>query len=148
MLECELQEGKIMKKLFDHRSKVLFVCALLATIYVIYLIVYFMGVSTVPDEAEALGGMVATAVVMPHMATSGLGAIFSWLGFFLRKNWAALTGAILYCVGLVLFPLYFMYSAPLIILGFVGYSKQKELQCAVDDTTNAKKIAIVKKEND
>lgn len=113
--------------MFEKRSKVLFVCAILAAIYVIYLITYFMGATDSEDAAEAIGGAIATALVMPHMLVMALGAIFTWIGFCLCKSWGALVGAILYCLGLVLFPAYFMFAIPLIILGFVGFAKQKKL---------------------
>ncbi len=113
--------------MFEKRSKVLFICALLATFYVIYLICYFGGSMTSSDSTEAIGGAIATALVTPHMVLVGLGAIFSWLGFFLKKPWGALVGAILYCVGALVFIVYAMFCIPLIILGFVGYSKQKKL---------------------
>ncbi len=113
--------------MFKNRSKALFVCALLASIYVIYLICYFGSSMGDMNSAEELGGAVATALVTPHMLVIGIGAVFSWLGFFLRKPWAALVGAILYCAGALLFIIYIMFCIPLIILGFVGYSKQKKL---------------------
>lgn len=113
--------------MFKNRSKVLFGCALLATIYVIYLISYFGSAMGDMKSGEEIGGAIATALVTPHMIVVGIGAIFSWLGFFLRKSWAALVGAILYCVGALLFMLYAMFCIPLVILGFVGYSKQKKI---------------------
>lgn len=113
--------------MFEKRSKVLFACALLATIYVVYLIIYFTKSMASSDELEALGAGLATAMVTPHIICMALGAIFSWVGFFLRKTWGALVGAILFCVGTVLFLLYFMFGIPLIILGFVGYANQKKL---------------------
>lgn len=113
--------------MFKNRSKVLFVCALLATLYVVYLICYFGNSMMSGDSAEAIGGAIATALVTPHTVIMGLGAIFSWLGFFLRKSWSALVGAILYCVGSLIFIVYIMFGIPLIILGFVGYSKQKKI---------------------
>lgn len=118
--------------MFKNRSKVLFIGALLATLYTIYLMMYFGESMNSSDSAEAIGGAVATALVTPHMLLTGLGAIFSWIGFFIRRPWGALVGAILYCVGAVLFLVYAMFSIPLIILGFVGYSKQKKLVKNVD----------------
>ena len=53
--------------MFKNRSKVLFVGSLLATIYVIYLIIYFSGSMQSNDTSEALGGALATALVKPHM---------------------------------------------------------------------------------
>lgn len=113
--------------MFKKRSKALFVGALLITIYVIYLIIHFGSSIFVDDGAEALGGALATALVTPHMFVLALGALFAWIGFFARKSWAALVAAILYCVGALLFMLYMFFVIPSIILGFVGYAKQKKL---------------------
>lgn len=113
--------------MFKDRSKVLFVGTLLSTLYIIYLMVYFGGSMSSSDATEAIGGALATALVMPHMLITGLGVIFSWVGFFTRKPWGALVGAILYCVGAILFLIYAIFSIPLIILGFIGYAKQKKL---------------------
>lgn len=113
--------------MFKNRSKVLFVSALLASLYVIYLIIYFGSSMGDLNSGEELGAAIATAMVTPHMVVIGVGAIFSWLGFFLRKSWSALVGAILYCVGTLMFMLYIMFGIPLVILGFVGYAKQKKI---------------------
>ncbi len=113
--------------MFEKRSKALFVCAILATIYALYLIIHFGSSTVSEDAAEALGGAIATAIVTPHMVVVSLGAIFFWLGFFLRKAWAALVGAILYCVGALIFLMYAVLCIPMIVLGFVGFAKQKNL---------------------
>ena len=113
--------------MFKGRSKALFVASLLTTMYVIYLIVHFGSSIFAQDSAEALGGALATALVAPHMFILGLGVIFGWVGFLARKSWAALVAAILYCVGGLLFFVYFMFVIPSIILGFIGYSKQKKI---------------------
>ena len=106
--------------MFKNRSKILFVCALLATLYVIYLISYFTSSVGDMNSSEEIGGAIATALVTPHIVIMGLGAIFSWLGFFLRKSWGALVGAILYCVGALMFILYAVFCIPLIVLGFIA----------------------------
>ncbi len=109
------------------RSKTLFVGTGLATIYVIYLISYFFGGVASSDGAEAIGGAIATALVMPHMIMFLIGAVFGWLGLLCKKSWAALVGAILYSVGTLMFLAYAMFGVPILILGFVGYSKQKKI---------------------
>lgn len=109
------------------RSKVLIIATVLATLYAIYLITYFMGASTSADTSEAIGGAIATALVSPHMAMMALGAIFGWIGVCTKATWAALVSAILYSVGAVLFFMYIMFSAPILILGFIGYANQKKL---------------------
>lgn len=113
--------------MFKGRSKVLFICGILATLYVIYLIAYFGGSIGDMSSAEEVGGAIATAMVTPHMLFMGLGAIFNWLGFFMRKPWGALTAAILYCVGAILFLMYAPFCIPMIVLGFVGFVKQKKI---------------------
>lgn len=109
------------------RSKVLIIATLLATLYAIYLYCYFVGGTMSADGAEAIGGAIATALVTPHMAMIAIGAIFGWVGVFTKATWAALVGAILYSVGAVLFFMYIMFSGPILILGFIGYSNQKKL---------------------
>ena len=113
--------------MFKGRSKCTFAAALLATAYFIYLIIYFIGANSGTEGAEAVGAGIATALVMPHMAFVLLGLIFNWLGFGLKANWGTLTGSILYCVALVLFPIYFMFVLPSIILGFIGFAKQRKM---------------------
>lgn len=113
--------------MFKERSKALFACAIIATIYTIYLVCYFSSSMLTDSTSEAIGGALATALVTPHMVAIGLGAVFSWIGFIIKKSWAALVGAILYCVGALLFILYAAFCIPLIILGFVGFSNQKKL---------------------
>ncbi len=109
------------------RSKVLLVSNIIATLYVVYLITYFGGSVLSTSGAEAVGGAIATALVMPHMLMFVIGAVFGWIGYFIKANWSALVGAILYAVGTLFFLAYFMFGVPILILGFVGYSKQKKL---------------------
>lgn len=109
------------------RSKVLLVATALATIYAVYLISYFSGATVSEDTAEAIGGAIATALVLPHMIMFIVGAVFGWIGLFAKKAWAALVAAILYAVGTLFFLVYAMFGVPILILGFVGYSKQKKL---------------------
>ncbi len=109
------------------KSKVLFVANTLATLYVIYLCSHFWGGMANADGAEAIGGAIATALVTPHIIMFLVGAVFGWIGFFIKKSWAALVGAILYSVGTLFFLMYAMFGVPILILGFIGYAKQKKL---------------------
>ena len=109
------------------RSKILFVASTLATLYTIYLITYFGGTMVNAEGSEAVGGAIATALVMPHMIMFLIGAAFDWIGFLAKKSWAALVAAILYSVGTLLFVMYAMFGIPILIFGFVGYSMQKKL---------------------
>lgn len=79
------------------------------------------------DAAEEIGGAIAGMLMLPHLGTIMLGALFGWLSFFLRANWAILTGAILLAVSLVLMPTNFFLSIPIAIIGFVAFASQKKM---------------------
>ena len=109
------------------RSTALVVATTLATAYALYLYVYFVGGTANAEGLDAVSGAIATALVTPHMLMFAIGAVFGWLGVFLKKTWAALVAAILYSVGTALFLAYAIFGAPILIVGFIGYSKQKKL---------------------
>ena len=118
------------------RSIALWIATIMATAYSAYLVAYFTGVNqSATDATDVIVGAAVTALVMPHMAMFILGAVFGWLGIALKASWAALVAAILYAVGTVLFLAYFMFGAPILIVGFVGYAKQKKLNALHKVTT-------------
>ena len=109
------------------RSIMLTIATILSTAYTVYLFWYFIGGTAAASGTEALGGAIATALVMPHAIMFLIGVIFAWIGLLAKKSWAALVAAILYSVGTVLFVAYIMFGAPLLILGFIGYANQKKI---------------------
>ena len=110
------------------RSIALIIATILSTVYAIYLFCFFVGsTASANDAAEAVGGVIATALVTPHAFMFLIGAIFGWIGVFSKKSWAALVAAILYSVATVLFLAYIMFGAPILILGFIGYANQKKI---------------------
>ena len=76
------------------RSIALAIATISATAYAIYLFAYFIGGVANSEGAAAIGGAIATALVTPHAAMFLIGAVFGWLGVFLKQTWAALTAAI------------------------------------------------------
>lgn len=116
--------------MFKGRSKALFFATLIATLYGIYLISYFAGTMTTGSSTDQLGGAIATALVTPHMVCVWIGIIFGWLAFAIKKPWAGLVSAIMYCVGAVIFLIYAMFLIPSIILGFIGYANQRKISKA------------------
>lgn len=110
------------------RSKALLISAIIASIYVIYLIAHFGGAITgTTDTAEQIGATLATALVTPHMILVLLAVIFNWVSYFTNKRGLALTAGILYSVGGVVFLLYIFFVIPSIILSFVGYANLKTI---------------------
>ncbi len=53
------------------KSKLLLVSGILGTLYLIYLITYFMGGMATDDQAQVIAGGIATMLVMPHMLCVG-----------------------------------------------------------------------------
>lgn len=113
--------------MFKNRSKVLFVSAILGSLYALYLVSYFIGIVSATDGAEQVGSAIATVLVLPHTMLLVLAVIFNWVGFFMNKTWAAITCGVLYSVSGVFFLIYIIFEIPMIVLSFVGVSKMKKI---------------------
>ncbi|MCC5423358.1 benzylsuccinate synthase [Clostridium botulinum] len=113
--------------MFKKRSKAFFTSIILATIYLIYIISYFYGILGQGDTAEQIGSGLATALVTPHIVVLAISVMFGWLAFGLSSSGFALTASILYTVAGVMFIPYIFFVIPSIILGFVGYANQKNI---------------------
>lgn len=108
------------------KSNCLLVSLILGVAYIVYLFAYFFGANANTNgSAEAIGVGLATALVMPHMIVTLLAVIFNILGWAMGKRGFALTGAILYAVAMVVFPMYFFFVIVQMILSFVGFAKLK-----------------------
>ena len=108
-------------------SKLLLVSLIIGVAYLVYSIVYWTGTAgSGLDDAEQIGTGIATALVMPHLICTALAVLFNALGLFMKKRGFALTGAILYTVALVLFPMYFMFVIIEMILSYIGFAKMKK----------------------
>lgn len=102
------------------------VFAVLATIFTSIVGAIIFGAFTpTGDSAEEVGGAIAGMIMLPHLGSIFLGALFGWLSFFTKANWAILTGAILLAVSLVLMPTNFFLSVPIAIIGFIAYGRQR-----------------------
>ncbi len=109
------------------KSKLLLASAVLGSIYLIYIVYYFVSkVLNASDAAEAVGSGLATALVAPHMFVLFLAVIFNWIGWAASATWSALTGAILYCVSAFLFILYTPFLVLQIIFSFMGFARLRK----------------------
>ena len=105
-------------------SILLLISFIIGAAYLVYSMVYWSGaVGSGDDIAEQIGVGLAATLVMPHLICTALAVIFNGLGVFLKKRGFALTGAILYSVALVLFPVYFMFVIVEMILSYIGFAK-------------------------
>lgn len=99
----------------------LLLAALLATFYVFGVISYF------GNEAETTAGSIALLMVLPNIIMSLLGVIFGWIAFFTSRHAYALVSVIFYLIALIVFIMYGAFLVPSIVLGFIGYEKQKRI---------------------
>lgn len=112
-----------VKKEKKKTSVCLLISFLIGALYFVFVFAYYVGVgSTAADMWEEVGIGIATALVMPHIICEGLAMLFNGLGCFLKRRGFALTGAILYAVSILLFPMYFMFVIIECVLSFVGYA--------------------------
>lgn len=119
-----MPEQKQKKK----RSLCLLISWILSAAYIVYLFSYIAGTgSSATSDAEVVGIGLAVTLMMPHIICTALGLIFNILGWAMNKRGFALTGAILYTVALVLFPVYFMFVIVQMVLSYVGFAKLKKI---------------------
>lgn len=108
-------------------NKLLLISFIIGALYLIYSAFYWSGAAgSGANTAEQIGAGIATALVMPHLVMTVLAVIFNALGLFMHKRGYALTGAILYTVAIVLFPVYFMFVIVEMILSYIGFAKMKK----------------------
>lgn len=106
------------------KSVLLLISAILGCAYLIYSIVYWTGLNSGGgSSAESIGFGIATAIVFPHLIATAVAFIFNLLGWIMDHKWFALTGAILYTVALILFPLYFMFVVVEMVLSYIGFAR-------------------------
>ena len=103
------------------RSVCLLLAAVLATAYL------FVALTAYLKDADTNGGFMALMLVMPHLIVLIVGVLFGWIGYLSGKKGFALAAAILYSVSAVLAIFNALFLVPAIVLGFVGYSNQKNL---------------------
>lgn len=110
------------------KSILLLISAILGVLYGVYIVLHVLSSgsgSGAASAAEALGMGIAAALITPHMICAVLAAIFNVLGWILSSRGLALTGAILYAVSALLFPLYALFVLIQMILSFIGFARLK-----------------------
>lgn len=110
------------------KSVLLLISAILGVAYSLYSISYWVDANSGTTGAEALGAGIATALVFPHLICLGLAVIFNILGWAMNHRGFTLTGAILYAVSMILFPMYFIFVIIEMILSFIGFARLKKIE--------------------
>ena len=107
------------------KSKLLLVSLILSGLYPVYIVGYFFNGLDTTKGSEQAGMALALTLVVPYIVALAIGLLFNVLGYAMSRRGFALTGAILYTVAIVLFPLYFMFVIIQVILSFVGFAKMQ-----------------------
>ena len=107
------------------KSIMLLVSWLLVLVYMALMIMSISKGFADGSDFEKLGTAVMTMMMYPHLITVAIGLLFNILGWALHKPGYALTCAILYTVGMVLFPFFFFMLLVQTILSYVAYAKMK-----------------------
>lgn len=82
----------------------------------------------------------ALGLVFPHMLCSGISTLLNFIACYTRGKNLALTSAILYAVGMLVFPLYALFLLPSTVLAFIGQAQLRKLTPSrVQDNTNIEK---------
>jgi len=121
LLSKEPKQKREVKK--KKRSVILLISAILGVIYSVYLVIYSSGAFNSSDGVEQVGVAITIYIIMPHMVAVTLASIMNMFGWAMNSRWLTLTGAILYTVSIVLFPIYFIFVIIQMILSFVGFAK-------------------------
>lgn len=104
----------------------LLVSALIATIWLIVAICSFASaVGSSNGTAEQIGAAIAGVMIIPFIIIAGIGLIFNWLSWALKKHGFAIAAGVLYCVSLLAITYDFGFI-PSIVLTFIGASKLKK----------------------
>lgn len=125
--------------MFEKRSKLIFISAIIATLYSIIVILYFIAMynESATSSSSSGGGFVILLLSIPTIAMV-IGTLLNWLGFWYKKPAIALISAIIYfqIAGIIAFTEFAVYLIPIIVLGFVGYINQKKINNADNLITN------------
>lgn len=108
------------------KSKLLLASAILGSLYMIYMFVYFTGGISGSEGTEAIGAGIAAALVTPHAVCVGVAVVFNWLGWAIKARWGALVAGILYAVSIVFMFLYAPFVILEMIFCFVAFGKMKK----------------------
>ncbi|MDD3416360.1 MAG: hypothetical protein PHY47_20550 [Lachnospiraceae bacterium] len=90
--------------------------------YLLYSAFYWSGAGDVLSGSESLGVGIAMILVLPHLVCTAAAVLFNIIAFCINNKWLTLTGAILYVVSMMLFPLYATFVIAEVILSFIAFA--------------------------
>lgn len=123
--------------MFRHRSKLVFVFALVSVSYsVIQAVLWSRSQAALTELFETqpvLAGLgtvasgVASIVLLPHFFSSVAASILAVIGFLAKNDGLVLASAVLLTVATALFFVAALWLVPVLVVGFWGYSIQRRI---------------------
>lgn len=115
--------------MFKNKNICLIISVILAIIWM-FISIFAMGDVSTGLNSEDIGTSIGTAIgmilFMPYLVISSIGVILHTIGGFTYIKGMILAGLICECVGLLLGFAWGFGYIPVIILGFIGYSRTKK----------------------
>ena len=112
------------------RSLWLLVAGIAATIYVLYLFVYYGNLVSSTDGVAHETAVTLTVFIAPHLILTSIAVVFNWFAFVTNVRALAIGSGIVYIIGCIAGILYLpsnLLVIPSAILSFVGFAKLKEI---------------------
>lgn len=78
------------------------------------------------DFGTSVGTAIGMALLMPYMVTASVGTILHIIGGFTYRKGLTLAGLIVECVAILFSIMWGFGYIPVIIFGFIGYSKMRK----------------------
>lgn len=103
------------------KSIILFLACIVATACFVYVVSYMKNTDT-----SATGAAIAMALATPSVICSGIGTLFSWIGWFSSRRGFALTAGILFAVSMVLMIPWLMFNVVQMVLCFIAFATMKK----------------------
>ncbi len=107
------------------RSIFSLLAAIVAVLLLIYISNYISESMNTDDGVEGFAALFGAVASGPFRIAMALGALFSGVAWLAVQRWAAMTGAILFCVSMILLPAWFIFAVVPAILGFIGFARMK-----------------------
>lgn len=103
------------------KSFILLLASLVATACLVYVISYMSSVDT-----TSTGSVIAMTLATPSVICSGIGTLFSWIGWFSSRRGFALSAGILFAVSMILMMPWLMFNVVQMVLCFIAFATMKK----------------------
>ena len=82
------------------------------------------------NQEEVMLIYASIILFLVHILSFLVGSLIGWIAYFRRKSGGAMFAAVIYLIGTICVPVSVFWCLPIVIMGFVGGSKQKKINFA------------------